>query len=133
MNRGKGTSQKGQSLVELVLVLPVLLVILAGLLDLGRLYYAYVAVTDASGEGAAYGATHPDDVGGITTRATQATSGLIQIDEDQVDVEQSANTIKVTVEYTFSLITPLLHAIVPDGEIPLRAVTSETILAGEID
>lgn len=55
---------RGQSLVEFVIVLPVLLVILAGLLDLGRLYYAYVAVTDVAGEAVAYAAAFLPSTGG---------------------------------------------------------------------
>lgn len=52
----EGRHQRGQSLTEFALVLPVLLIILGGVLDLGRLYYAYVAVTDVAGEGASYAA-----------------------------------------------------------------------------
>ncbi|MGD8968602.1 MAG: TadE/TadG family type IV pilus assembly protein [Anaerolineae bacterium] len=131
-SRGR-KSQKGQSLVELLIVLPVLLIIVAGLLDLGRLYHAYVAVTDASGEGASYGAMHPDDQNAIRARAAQATAGLVQISSDQVTVEYPTDSVQVTVTYSFTLMTPLVRSIVPGGMIPLRAVTSETILSGDVD
>jgi hypothetical protein len=62
----EGLREGGQSIVEFVLVLPVLLIILAGLLDLGRLYFAYVAVTDVAGEGAGYASAFlPLDGGGV--------------------------------------------------------------------
>jgi Flp pilus assembly protein TadG len=128
-----GKSQEGQSLVEFLVVLPVLLIIVAGLLDLGRLYYAYVAVTDASGEGAAYGAMHPDDENAIIARAAQATAGLVQLSGDRVTVQRSADTVQVTVTYSFTVMTPLVSSMVPGGVIPLRAVTSEAILAGSVN
>jgi len=127
--------EKGQSLVEFVLILPVLLIILAGVLDLGRLYFAYVAVTDAAAEGAAYAAIHPDDRDGIIDRAQAASGGLVEIDENLVVPSPSAppgDPISVTVSYTFTLATPFISAMVPDGVLMLRAVAIEVILAGEL-
>jgi Flp pilus assembly protein TadG len=128
-----GKSQEGQSLVEFLVVLPVLLIIVAGLLDLGRLYYAYVAVTDAAGEGASYGAMHPDDENAIVARAVQATAGLVQLSDDRVTIQRSADAVQVTVTYSFTLVTPLVNTMVPGGVIPLRAVTSENILSGDVN
>ena len=42
----------GQGLMELALVLPLLLVILLGALDLGRVFYAYAAISNAAYEAA---------------------------------------------------------------------------------
>lgn len=50
---------RGQSLVEFALVLPIMLVVFAGVVDLGRLFYAYIAVENAAKEGALYGARYP--------------------------------------------------------------------------
>lgn len=138
--------EKGQSLVEFVLILPVLLIILAGVLDLGRLYFAYVAVTDAAAEGAAYAAIHPeyaaippeDENNEIVNRAQDASGGLVEIDRGLVYVSPtsptvtSGNPISVTVNYTFTLATPFISAMVPDGVLMLRAVAIEVILAGEL-
>ncbi len=129
--------ERGQSLVEFVLILPVLLIILAGMLDLGRLYYAYVAVTDAAAEGAAYAAIYPDDSDGVKDRAEDASGGLIEIDRGLVKIEpppivESGEPITVTVNYTFTLATPFINVMVPDGVLMLRAVAIEVILAGEL-
>ena len=140
--------EKGQSLVEFVLILPILLIILAGMLDLGRLYFAYVAVTDAAAEGATYAAIHPeyaaippeDEGNEIVNRAQDASGGLIEIDRSLVGIEcldleclatASGDPITVTVNYTFTLATPFISAMVPDGVLMLRAVDTEAILAGE--
>ena len=130
--------EKGQSLLELALILPVLIIILAGVLDLGRLYYAYVAVTDAAAEGASYAAIHPGpgERGEVLRRAQEASRGLVQIDPDMVEVDcpavASGAPITVTVSYSFTVATPLINAIVPDGVLMLRGVANEAILAGEL-
>src|SRR4051794_41110372 len=44
--------QRGQSLVELALIAPIMVIILAAALDLGRLFYSQITVTNAAREGA---------------------------------------------------------------------------------
>ncbi len=135
MFRKHKNKERGQSMLEFALTLPVLLIVLAGLLDLGRLYFAYVAVTDAAGEGASYAAIHPDNTAEIVARAQDATGGMVEIDPDMVDVYQPADldqAIAVDVTYEFALATPLINAILPDGVIMLQAVAIELILAGDI-
>jgi Flp pilus assembly protein TadG len=54
-------SEQGQSLTELAIILVFLLVLLAGVVDLGRAFFAYIIVRDAAQEGALIGALHADD------------------------------------------------------------------------
>lgn len=56
--RGK-QRERGQSLVEIALSFPVLLLILSGMLDIGRVYYTYIALEDAAAEGAKFLALNP--------------------------------------------------------------------------
>jgi hypothetical protein len=67
--------QTAQSLVEFALTLPLLLLILLGAVDLGRIYHTYVTITNAAREGARYGTTHPTDTSGIQTSALQEAAG----------------------------------------------------------
>jgi Flp pilus assembly protein TadG len=154
--------QRGQSLAEFTLVLPLLLIILAGALDLGRLYFAYVAVTDVAGEGASYAAAYlpssdgpcpdqadlscpydphnPDPEGNdrrhldcTCQRAYGATRGAVQGETlDVVVTVPSGSTfgsqITVTVQYTHELVTPVLNAIVPGGQLPLTAHARERVV-----
>jgi Flp pilus assembly protein TadG len=53
-------SERGQSLVELTLTFMILLVLLGGVLDLGRALFTFVALRDAAQEGAVYGSIQPD-------------------------------------------------------------------------
>ena len=55
-----GHKRRGQSLVEFALVLPLLVLIVFGVLDLGRAFYALITITNAAREGARYGITNLD-------------------------------------------------------------------------
>lgn len=58
----KPTQRKelGQALVEMAITMPILILILSGLLDLGRVYYTYIALEEAAAEAALYLAIAPD-------------------------------------------------------------------------
>jgi hypothetical protein len=61
-------SLRGQSLVEFALILPILLLLLAGAIDLGRAYFSAITLENAVKEGAFWGARDPEC-------ATDATAG----------------------------------------------------------
>ena len=63
---------RGQSLVELALVLPVLLLLLVGTIEIGRFFYYSILVSNAARAGAQYGAQSlatAADTSGIQTAA----------------------------------------------------------------
>ncbi len=70
---------QGQSLAEIALVLPVLLLVLLGAIDLGRLYYANETITNASREGARLGIAKPaqtsEQITAIKTRVIAEAAG----------------------------------------------------------
>lgn len=57
--RGRRKS-RGQSLVEFAIIVPVVLVLLGVIADSGRLFFSYVAITNAAREGALFGAKSPN-------------------------------------------------------------------------
>lgn len=57
--RSRWCETGGQSLIEFALALPVLLLILIGIADIGRTYYYTVMIAGAAREAAAYAATNP--------------------------------------------------------------------------
>lgn len=143
---------KGQSIVEFVLILPVIAILLAGLIDLGRAYFAYVAVTDAAAEGAAFAAllVHreedlhdvtcpPTDVedpseDSVCRAAREAVHGTVRLDEAEIIVRcptcptpTSGDPVTVTVVYPFRVTTPIVEAMIPGSVLPLRAVASQAI------
>ena len=122
--------QRGQSLVELAVVGLVLSLILAGVVDLGRAYFAYIAVADAAAEGAGYGAAFPDTgEDEIKDRVVGASGGLVSIDREMVVVNHGAEAITVTVTYSHALLTPFVQAIGGGDTIPLRQRAVHRILS----
>ncbi|HET7472407.1 MAG TPA: TadE family protein, partial [Candidatus Limnocylindrales bacterium] len=61
LRRHLRTRSRGQSLVELALILPVLMVFFAAILDLGRIAAAEISLTNAAREGAFQAAKTPTD------------------------------------------------------------------------
>ena len=51
--------RQGQSLVEFAMSLLFLMVLLAGVVDIGRAYFTFIALRDAAQEGASYGSAFP--------------------------------------------------------------------------
>jgi Flp pilus assembly protein TadG len=130
--RESAKDERGQSLLELAILLPVLLLILLGILDVGRLYMTMVAIHDAAAEGASYAATHPEETLQIQERAADSSTALTTIDATMVDVYyeaplSSGQPITVTVNYDYDLLTPVLSAIVPSGTLRLRAIDMRVI------
>ncbi len=56
---------QGQGLVEFALILPILLLIMVGIMEFGRVFVIYVNLSNASREGARYGIVNPTDYEGI--------------------------------------------------------------------
>ena len=55
-----GSYQKGQDLMEFALVLPLLLLVVIGVMDIGRLFFSAITITNAARVGARYGALRSD-------------------------------------------------------------------------
>jgi hypothetical protein len=60
--RETGRAHRGQSLVEMALLLPIAALILLGTVDLGRVFAQYVDLTNAVKQGAAFGTIKPSNV-----------------------------------------------------------------------
>lgn len=126
-------SSRGQSLVEVALVLPIIIMILLGLLDFGRAFYTLVALRDAADEGASYASIRPSDTAGIQQRAVEATTNLITIQYGDVTVVRPPNLtvgqpITVTVDFDFALFTPFVQGLLPDGELILHGSATHPII-----
>lgn len=60
-NQQKRRFLQGQSLLEMALMVPMLLVLIIGALEFGRLFYTKIVITNAAREGAYYLITHISD------------------------------------------------------------------------
>jgi Flp pilus assembly protein TadG len=122
------TRSRGQSLVELALILPVFMLFFAAILDLGRIASAQISVQNAAREGAFQAAQTPTDftsgapcpADGLTNkiycRIKLESSGGVTIASSDVHVDCNpvdcsagiGNTVKVQVTGHFRLLTPLM-------------------------
>jgi len=68
----------GQSLLEMALMIPILLVLIIGALEFGRLFYTKIVITNAAREGAYYLSIHPSDYdsGTVAAQTEAANSGI---------------------------------------------------------
>ena len=116
---------RGQSLAEFALLLPILMILMLGAIDFGRLYFAYVSVTNASRNAAQYGsfntlrANDEDCTDGACLRLaavadttnllnTSSTNPLVTTEPCAVGSrdDQGNECVRVTVTYTFETLVP---------------------------
>lgn len=104
-------SDRGQTLVETAIVLPVVVLILFGILDAGRIFSTWVVVTNASREGARLGAVRATEV--QIRDATVAAASPVGVVAGDVAVlnagGDSGTNVSVQVSKGVSMITPLIQ------------------------
>lgn len=100
---------RGQSLAELAISLPLLLLVMLGTIDLGRAYFDYIEMRNGAFEGARYGAQQPTDTTGIKNMVMS--HGVPSDTAVSVDLTGDYNTIggdatiSVSASRTFTPIT----------------------------
>lgn len=113
-------NQQGQSMVELALILPIIIIILFGILEFGRIFHSYIIITNAAREGARVAVVGKPD-SEITARIREA-APLPQADTKlhitKLEPNQTARTpglpLTVEVTYDIDLVTPLFSDILPN-------------------
>ena len=134
-------SQRGQSLVEFSVSMVFVLVLLAGLVDIGRGMFAYMALRDAAQEGAAYGSLNPSMTSAIEDRVVGSSTMLQSLRDEYgesapVDIQVNymgslctGNGIEVTVTYDdFPVTMPLVGLFLGSQSVDISASAANTIL-----
>lgn len=108
----------GQAIVELALALPLIIMLIMGTIEFGRLFHSYLLITNASREGARIAITGVDNPT-IINRINEVTSSLdnakeIIIAPDDQELRKSTAPVTVTVDYKHNIITPVINSIVPN-------------------
>jgi Flp pilus assembly protein TadG len=148
--------ERGQSMVEMALVMPLLLLILSGVLDLGRGFFCFIAIQNSAAEGALYAAINPtcahsDDISisgvactdpnNVDYRAKyESPDGLVDPQNMTVSVTYSngtsdysavniveGNPITVTIGYAFKMVGPF-SGVFPNGNLMFQAHATQNIL-----
>ncbi len=79
---------RGQSLIEFALLAPVLFLLLTGVLDIGRAYYAYVAIINAAREGARAAVLDPTNQSNIKSHAELESNSVgVTITDSMIQIE----------------------------------------------
>jgi Flp pilus assembly protein TadG len=126
-----GQADRGAVAVETAIVLPLLLLLIFGLIDFGRLLNAQITLTEAARE-----AARAESVGGDPVARADAAAGdlgvTVHVDRSCPTPVDTAQDAQVTVRYTFTFVTPfgslaaLLGGSAPKGTVVLtgRALTA---------
>jgi Flp pilus assembly protein TadG len=139
---------KGQSLVEFAMSLLFLMVLLAGVVDLGRAYFTFVALRDAAQEGASYGAAFPTFCTQIRERIKTSSDTPVDLgalDDSNIDILISGvdcdiavslglactpNEIRVEVTMDdFPVTMPFMGSILGTQTLTLKADVADTIIS----
>ncbi len=131
-------NQNGQSMVELAVSLVFLLLLIAGVVDLGRTFFTHIALSDAAQEGALYGSIDADiktDTD-VEARVEDVLSDRVDPTDLTVSVTPSlsssscaGDTIQVTVTFeNFPITMPFLGAVIGQ-QVDLSANVVDTILS----
>ena len=112
--------ERGQSLIEFALLLPISLLLIFGIIDLGMIIVNSISLRDAVQEAVLYASIEPSDHDGITARALNSTEYPVDITDATVVITAydknhnlglecagDGNMIEVTVNKPYQFITPL--------------------------
>jgi len=128
--------EKGQSIVEFALVLPLILLIVCGIIDFGWLFYNQLTLNNACRDAARYAvvnATKSDLVSAVDEKAEQESRGLFKKGiNTQVTFTNPTNPLEgdvvVTLTAEMNALTPVLF-IISGG--PTRQLVSTVVMKAE--
>jgi Flp pilus assembly protein TadG len=141
--RARGS--RGQALVELALIVPIMAVLFLATIDLGRVFYSQITITNAAREAAMKAAEDPTSYTAGTCNATTSKVVCAAINEARnsfvtvsaADVSMSCtpactksygNRATVTVLGHFNLLTPLMSAFTGGSNITLKSTASADVV-----
>lgn len=140
-SKHKVDGERGQSLVELAVSFTLLMMLLAGSVDLGRALFTLITLHDAAQEGALYGAINPGDTNEIEERVRGTSNAPLDLSDPSVTAVTvsfsggacagATNAITVAVDYQFQLSMPIIGMFVPSQTITLPATATMRILSPE--
>ncbi|MEX0709730.1 MAG: TadE/TadG family type IV pilus assembly protein [Chloroflexota bacterium] len=136
LSRG-ARSRRGQTLVEFALILPIFILVLVGIFDMGRAVYAYNTISNASRQAVRVGIVD-QNVAVLQAEAVKASVALGAAPAD-VDVSFLSSdlltpcavpakigcVVVITVHYQYTAATPIIGNLV--GTIDMASTTREPI------
>lgn len=135
-------------MAEFAVSLVILLTLLAGVVDLGRMFFAYIIIRDAAQEGAVYGSIASKD--NLTILETEiedrvkaaftdpSDSSNVPIDITKLNVHTDilgatcaapGSGVRVRVEYSLPVTMPFLGTVIGSQEMKMAATVENAILS----
>ena len=108
-------SLRAQDLIEFALVFPVLMLLLFGVIDFGRIFHVLIAISNAAREGARYGVIYGIDRSG----------GVYTINESVIDAAAIQEASNFNLQLTADQVTPSCPSSCGAG-LPLRVVVTDS-------
>ncbi len=121
-------ARRGQGLVELALSLTVLLLLVMGLIDLGRAFVVWLTIHDAAAEGALYAAVNPYCLNPNSPLPLDADPDVKCDDPNNVQYRAYTRALSETRGIPFSLVDPSRIAVTVE---PNPSSSSPTIYEGD--
>ena len=111
-------TERGASAVEFAIVLPVLFLVIAGIVDFGRFFFAQIQLTNAAREGARAAVVLPNpaatDMTAITQRALAGAAGVQGAAASVVATCPAASsnaTVQVTATFDWIIMKPAIQMV----------------------
>lgn len=123
-------ADRGQSLVEFALVVPLFLLLVLATIEFGRAAIIATSLENAAREGARRAAMAPTDTAAIVAAARRTATiadpvGVVVAFPD--GSTRSGSPVRVTVDHRFTFVTPLVAAVARTDGFPL-VKTSEMLV-----
>jgi len=125
--------QRGAAVVELALVMALVMLLVVGIVDMGRAIHAYSSLTHAAGRAARWAAVRSaesDEPASVSMIEAKALSDAVGLDPDRVDIVTAwapanapGGVVSVSMSYDYQPLTPL----VPSDLIRLTGASQITI------
>ena len=124
-------------MVELALMLPMLLTLMLGVVDLGMGFRTYITLTNAAREGARWMTIHPSDPSGALARVTveadraglsntgSPTGGIQVVFTPNQSTYIAGQDVTVTIRHDYPLMFGLITAL---PNVPFRTETTMVVL-----
>lgn len=118
LRRVSPSCERGQSMTELAIALPVLCLLIFGVIQFGILFNHYVTLTDAARAGARKAAVSRHASDPESTTADQVRTSASDLDQDDLDVDvasswEQGENVTVTASYPYEV--DLLGFVVASG------------------
>lgn len=128
-NKFLSKNNRGQTLVEFALVLPILVLLIFGMTDFGRVINGYLTTTEASRVGARVAALREDNTA-VETAVRNAAPSLNQSNLSVVTTPATrvrGDSVTVRVIYNVDIITPLINTMLANPYV----ISTQTIMRVE--